>query len=112
MIEAERIKIEQRIQEKGTPQNLERFRAAHSSDAGEPLSSVDFKLYEAVLEERGGVPACDAIEKTEKLKDIYEKGNEGEKNRIANVVLFTFEGLMGERALAPTASETVIYQRR
>lgn len=101
MIEAERIRIEQRIQEKGTPQHLERFRAAHAGDAGEPLSAVDFRLYEIVLEQRGGVPAVDAVKKVGVVKEMYQKGDENEKNRIANIVQSAVEGLTGERILRP-----------
>lgn len=117
MLEAERIKIEQRIQEKGTPQHLERFRAAHAGEVGEPLSNVDFTLYQTVLEQLGGVPAVDAVKKVSVVKERYQEGDDKEKNRIASTVYSALEGLTGERALKPQPvgvlnNETVIYSSK
>lgn len=83
--------------------------------AGEPISAVDFRLYRIVLEEDGGLPRDDARKQTKTLKEMYANGDEHERNRIANVIHSTFEGLISKRVLQPVNAsrpETVVFSRR
>ncbi len=120
MTNTERERTEQRIIERGTPKDLARFREFHAQDgnsAGEPLSSVDFRLYRVVLEQNAGLPKVDAKKQTKTLRDLYQHGDDFEKQRIAGVVHSTFEGLTSERRMQPQPAfaaigeEVVLFRR-
>ncbi len=70
-------------------------------NAGEPISQVDFRLYRVVLEEDGGLPRQDAKKQTKILKELYSHGDPAERNRIANVIHSTFEGLIARKKFQP-----------
>ena len=120
MTNTERERTEQRIIERGTPENLARFRNLHAQDdnnVGEPLSSVDFRLYRVVLEQNAGLPKVDAKKQTRTLRDLYQHGDEIERQRIAGVIQSTFEGLTSERRMKPQPAfaeigeEVVLFRR-
>ena len=66
---------------------------------GEPISAVDFRLYQIALVQEAHVPAVDARKKVKELRDIYNAGDAPERRRIANVIISAFEGLTGTKML-------------
>jgi hypothetical protein len=102
MINIERQSVQILEADKRTPVcDLAKYQEVHSKDAGEPLSSVDFRLYRIALQEDGGLPAVDAKKQVKTVREMYYSGSRDEKNRIAGVVASTFEGLTRRRDLQP-----------
>lgn len=81
---------------------------------GEPVSPIDFRLYQVALVEGAHVPVEDARKKVKTLKEMYKTGDNLEKRRIADVMASAFEGLTRRvftREPIAVPSEHVIYVR-
>lgn len=83
---------------------------------GEPISAVDFRLYQIALTEAGHVLPEDARKKIKELRQVYKTSDAPTKQRIANTIFSAFEGLVGNRKLVTEPitipEEHIIYVNR
>ena len=79
----------------------------HSSSLGEPISTVDFRLYRVALQEYGGVPKEDAKKQVKELRTRYESATLSQRVGIAETMGYAFEGLLGSGVEKPELSSVI-----